>query len=46
MELSVKEMFYLAGPRLICGIVEEGKEVYLEINKFYRQVINVEYYLT
>jgi len=42
----VIEMFYLVGPRLIYGILEEGKEVYLEINKFYRQVTNVEYYLT
>jgi hypothetical protein len=39
-------MFYLVGPRLIYGIVGEGKEVNLEINKFYRQVTNVEYYLT
>jgi len=39
-------MFYLVEQRLIYGIVEEGKEVYLEINKFYRQVTNVECYLT
>jgi len=42
----VKEMFYLVGPRLLYGIVEEGKEVYLEINKFYHQVTNVKHYLT
>jgi len=39
-------MFYLVRPRLIYGITEDGKEVYLEINKFYRQVTNVENYLT
>jgi len=39
-------MLYLVRPRLIYGIEEEGMEVYLEINKFYRQVTNVEYYLT
>ena len=42
----MKEIFYLVGPGLIYRIVEEGKEVYLEINKFYRQVTDVEYYLT
>jgi len=42
----VKGTFYLVGSRLTYEIVEEGKEVNLEINKFYRQITNVENYRT